>query len=152
MTDTTTDTIDIFTDGSCLGNPGRGGWGALLRYKKTEKRLTGNEPNTTNNRMELTAVIKALEAIKNNQIPIRLYCDSKYILDGLDKYLANWQKNNWRTTTKKAVKNRDLWERLAKLHQALTIELKWIKGHSDHRENEEVDTLARTEAEKLAKP
>ena len=141
--------VEIFTDGSCLGNPGRGGWAALLRYKGKEKRLCGNQADTTNNRMELLAVIKALEAIRDPKIPIHLYCDSKYLLDGLSKYLPKWRANNWRTSTKQAVKNRDLWERLDQLHSSLKVELKWVKGHSNHKENEEVDSLARSEAEKL---
>ena len=141
--------IEIFTDGACLGNPGRGGWAALLRHEGREKRLSGGEAATTNNRMELTAAIKALEAVKGENSPITLYCDSKYLLDGLNKYIGLWRSNGWRTAAKGSVKNRDLWERLGELRRRHRLRLVWIKGHADHAENEEMDKLARLEAEKL---
>lgn len=143
------ETIEIFTDGACLGNPGAGGWAALLRYKGHQKRLSGGEADTTNNRMELTAAIKALETLRDEQREIDLYCDSKYLLDGLGKYLARWRRNNWRTKARTDVKNRDLWERLDELSRRHRIRLRWVKGHANHPENEEMDELARRAAKKV---
>ena len=141
--------IEIFTDGACSGNPGPGGWGAILRYKDTEKELSGGSPETTNNRMELTAVIEALKALKTSCI-ITLYTDSRYVMDGVNQWLPNWKQNNWRTSNKKSnVKNVDLWQELDALlpqHQIMWV---WVKGHNGHPENERVDKLARGEAEKL---
>lgn len=134
--------IEIFTDGACRGNPGPGGWGALLRFKGNEKELSGAEAETTNNRMELLGAISALQAIKNDQHPIVLTTDSKYVMDGVTKWVVDWKRRGWKTAAKKPVKNQDLWERLDALNTALNVEWKWVKGHSGHTENERVDELA----------
>ena len=137
--------IEIFTDGACSGNPGIGGWGALLRYKDIEKELSGGEENTTNNRMELTAVIEALKALKTT-CNITIYTDSKYVMSGITEWLENWKKNGWKTSNKKSeVKNIDLWMQLDKLIKQHEIRWVWVKGHNGHLENERVDTLARQE-------
>ena len=133
--------VEIFTDGGCRGNPGIGGWGALLRYGETEKELFGGEPETTNNRMELTAVIRALEAL-TRPVPLRITTDSKYVKDGITQWIHNWKRNGWKTAAKKPVKNADLWQQLDALVQQFEIEWAWIKGHSGHRENEIADELA----------
>ncbi len=133
--------VEIFTDGGCRGNPGVGGWGALLRYGETEKELFGGESETTNNRMELTAVIRALEAI-TRPVPLRITTDSKYVKDGITQWIHNWKRNGWKTAAKKPVKNADLWQQLDVLVQQFEIEWAWIKGHSGHRENEIADELA----------
>ncbi len=140
--------VEIYTDGACSGNPGAGGWGVLLRCGDTEKELSGGENETTNNRMELTAVIQALLALKR-ECEIVLYTDSKYVMDGVNQWLPNWKKNNWRTTNKKSeVKNIDLWQELDKLLPLHKIKWNWVKGHNGHPENERVDKLARDEAQK----
>lgn len=133
--------IDIFTDGACRGNPGPGGWAALLRYGAKEKALKGFEAHTTNNRMELTAAIKALEALTEN-CHINLYTDSQYVKKGVTEWLQQWKKNNWRTSSKKPVKNVDLWQELDLLIVSHDIAWHWVKGHSGHRENDIVDRLA----------
>jgi ribonuclease HI len=135
--------IEIFTDGSCLGNPGNGGWCAILRYGEHEKILSGNEANTTNNRMELTAVIKALEALKE-PCEIELYSDSTYVLKGLNEWLSNWIKKDF-----KKVKNVDLWKKYIEVSKPHKIHINWVKGHSGHKENEICDKIAKEEAEKL---
>lgn len=141
--------VEIFTDGACSGNPGVGGWGAILRYKDIEKELSGGEENTTNNRMELMAVIMALSALKTN-CNISLYTDSKYVMNGITEWLANWKRNNWRTANKKQeVKNVDLWQRLDELTQQHEIRWLWVKGHNGHPENERCDALARSEVAKI---
>lgn len=141
--------VEIFTDGACSGNPGIGGWGALLRYKDVEKELSGAELQTTNNRMELTAVIEALKALKT-ECNITLYTDSKYVMNGINEWLENWKKNGWKTSNKKnAVKNIDLWQQLDELIKKHEIRWVWVKGHNGHPENERVDTLARNEVLKL---
>ncbi len=141
--------IEIFTDGACSGNPGIGGWGALLRYKDVEKELSGGEAQTTNNRMELTAVIEALKALKT-ECNITLYTDSKYVMNGINEWLENWKKNGWKTSNKKnGVKNIDLWQQLDELIKKHEIRWVWVKGHNGHPENERVDTLARNEVLKL---
>lgn len=141
--------IEIFTDGACSGNPGMGGWGAILRYKKTEKELSGGNLDTTNNRMEMTAVIAALKILKE-PCNISLYTDSKYVMDGITQWIPNWKGNNWRTTNKKSeVKNIDLWQELDSLTTQHEIRWIWVKGHSGHPENERVDKLARDEIKKL---
>ena len=138
--------VEIFTDGACSGNPGPGGWGAILRYKDIEKELSGGEIETTNNRMELTAVIEALKALKTCCV-ISLYTDSKYVMDGVNQWLPNWKKNNWRTTNKKSeVKNIDLWQQLDELLIRHEILWNWVKGHNGHPENERVDKLAREQS------
>ena len=137
--------IEIFTDGACSGNPGIGGWGALLRYKDVEKELSGGEVETTNNRMELTAVIEALKALKT-VCNITLYTDSKYVMNGITEWLENWKNNGWRTSNKKSdVKNVDLWKQLDELIKHHEIRWVWVKGHNGHPENERVDALARNE-------
>lgn len=136
-----TKTVEIFTDGACRGNPGPGGWGVLLRYNGTEKELCGAEPDTTNNRMELTAAIRALEALKQS-CRIQLTTDSNYVRHGITQWLANWKKKNWRTADRKPVKNVDLWQRLDELSRQHDIQWHWVKGHSGHAENERADALA----------
>jgi len=138
--------VEIFTDGACSGNPGPGGWGAILRNKDIEKEFSGGEIETTNNRMELTAVIEALKALKTHCV-ISLYTDSKYVMDGVNQWLPNWKKNNWRTTNKKSeVKNIDLWQQLDELLIRHEILWNWVKGHNGHPENERVDKLAREQS------
>ena len=135
--------VEIFTDGACSGNPGPGGWGALLRCKNVEKELSGGEKETTNNRMELTAVINALSALKT-ECNVSLYTDSKYVMNGINEWLPNWKKNGWKTSNKKsAVKNVDLWQQLDELCSRHQIRWIWVKGHAGHPENERVDELAR---------
>ena len=136
------ETVEIFTDGACSGNPGPGGWGALLRYKGTEKELSGGEAQTTNNRMELMAAIAALEALKR-PLPVRLTTDSTYLRDGITKWIHDWKRRGWKTAAKKPVKNVDLWQRLEAAAAGHEIEWCWIKGHSGHPENERADSLAR---------
>ncbi len=133
--------IEIFTDGACRGNPGPGGWGALLRHGKHEKELLGSEPETTNNRMELMAAISGLEALKRPS-KVLLTTDSRYVMDGITQWLENWKKRGWKTAAKKPVKNEDLWRRLDQAQQGHEIEWAWVKGHSGHDENERVDELA----------
>jgi ribonuclease HI len=143
MTETPTlPLVDIFTDGACSGNPGPGGWGALLRFGAVEKELAGGEPATTNNRMELMGAIAALEALKR-PANVRLHTDSMYVKDGITKWVHGWKKNAWRTADKKPVKNVELWQRLDAATQPHQIEWIWVKGHSGHIENERVDALAR---------
>ena len=142
-------TVEIFTDGACKGNPGPGGWGALLRVGRHEKELSGSEPQTTNNRMELTAAIRALQALIE-PCEVILHSDSKYVLDGITKWVHGWQKNGWKNASKQPVRNADLWHELiaaAKQHQ---VEWVWVKGHNGHAENERVDTLACAAAEAMA--
>lgn len=142
--------VEIFTDGACSGNPGSGGWGAILRCGSVEKELSGGNPDTTNNRMELTAVIEALKALKR-ECEITIYTDSRYVMDGVLEWMPNWKQNNWRTTNKKsAVKNLDLWQELDGLLARHKIKWVWVKGHNGHPENERVDKLARNQALKLA--
>ena len=142
--------VEIFTDGACSGNPGPGGWGALLRCRGVEKELSGGEKETTNNRMELTAVISALAALKTS-CDISLYTDSKYVMDGITRWLPNWKKNGWETSNKKSpVKNVDLWQRLDELAGGHEIRWIWVKGHAGHAENERVDELARNAIRNLA--
>lgn len=134
--------IEIFTDGACRGNPGPGGWGALLRFQGKEKRLSGAEADTTNNRMEMQAVISALEALKHSRYSIVLTTDSRYVQDGITQWLAQWKKRGWKTAAKKPVKNEDLWRKLDQLAAEHDIDWRWVKGHSGHTENELVDQLA----------
>ncbi len=142
--------VEIFTDGACSGNPGAGGWGVILRYRDVEKELSGGERETTNNRMEMTAVISALQALKCS-CNITLYTDSRYVLDGVTKWLPNWKKNNWKTANKKSeVKNMDLWQTLDALLPQHEIRWVWVKGHNGHPENERVDELARLAIKNLA--
>ena len=134
-------TVTIFTDGACRGNPGPGGWGALLQVGATEKELWGGEPNTTNNRMELTAVIRALEALKR-PVAVRIHTDSQYVQKGISQWIHNWKKNGWRTSDKKPVKNADLWQRLDILSSQHDVAWIWVKGHAGHPGNERADKLA----------
>ena len=133
--------VEIFTDGACRGNPGPGGWGALLRFNQQEKELWGGEADTTNNRMELTAVIRALEALKRPS-RVRLYTDSQYVQKGISEWIHDWKRRGWRTAEKKPVKNADLWRELDALAAKHEIEWHWVKGHAGHVENERADRLA----------
>ncbi len=133
--------IEIYTDGACLGNPGPGGWGALLRYKATERELSGGEPLTTNNRMELMGAIAALEAL-SEPCEIVLHTDSQYVRQGITEWMRNWIKRGWKTAGGGAVKNQDLWQRLQVACERHQIDWRWVKGHSGHPENERVDALA----------
>lgn len=142
--------VEIFTDGACSGNPGVGGYGVVLKFNGKEKEISGCNPLTTNNRMELTAVIKALEALKK-PCKVRLITDSNYVVQGMALWISRWIKNNWKNAQKKDVVNRDLWERLHHLSRIHEIEWKWTKAHSGYAENERCDRLARFEIEKCKK-
>lgn len=133
--------VEIFTDGACRGNPGPGGWGAVLRYGAADKELYGGERLTTNNRMELLAVIKALEALTRS-CQVRLVTDSQYVRNGITQWIENWKRNGWRTSDRKPVKNQELWQRLDELAGRHDIAWEWVKGHSGHPENERADQLA----------
>jgi ribonuclease HI len=134
--------IEIFTDGACSGNPGPGGWGALLRSGDHEKEISGGEPETTNNRMELMAAIAALEGLKSAS-QVDLHTDSTYVKDGITKWIRNWERNGWKTAAKKPVKNVDLWKRLQAALARHEVTWHWVKGHAGHPENERADELAR---------
>ena len=142
--------VEIFTDGACKGNPGPGGWGALLRMGKTEKELSGGERDTTNNRMEMTAVIHALQAL-SRPCNVDLYSDSKYVIDGITKWIFGWQKRGWKNAARQPVANADLWHEMLAAAAAHRISWHWVKGHDGHIENERVDKLASAAAEKAAK-
>lgn len=141
MNNNTESIVEIFTDGACRGNPGPGGWGVLMRFKGQEKSLYGGEVETTNNRMELMAAIRGLEAL-TRQCQVELTTDSKYVRDGITQWLANWKKRGWKTANKKPVKNVDLWQRLDKAASEHQISWHWVKGHAGHPENELADELA----------
>ncbi len=134
-------TVVVFADGACKGNPGPGGWGAILRMGEREKEIYGGEPATTNNRMELTAVIRALEALKR-RCKVKVYTDSQYVQKGVSEWLAQWKRRGWRTADRKPVKNEDLWRRLDELAQGHEVDWHWVKGHAGHPENERADALA----------
>ncbi len=134
--------VELYTDGACSGNPGPGGWGVVLRYGSTEKTLNGGEASTTNNRMELMAAIKGLQAL-NRSCTVKLTTDSEYVKKGITEWLGNWKARGWRTSANKAVKNQDLWEILDKEVQRHQVSWHWVKGHSGHPENERADELAR---------
>ncbi len=134
--------VEIFTDGACSGNPGPGGWGAILRWAGVEKELFGSENPTTNNRMEMLAAIMALEALKR-PVSVKLHTDSRYLCDGITKFIHGWKKNDWKTANKKPVKNIDLWLRLDAALKPHRVEWVWVKGHAGHLENERADCLAR---------
>jgi ribonuclease HI len=134
-------TVEIFTDGACKGNPGPGGWGALLRMGRHEKKLSGSDPATTNNRMEMTAVIRALEALIE-PCEVLLHSDSRYVIDGMTKWIHGWQKKGWISSSRKPVRNEDLWHELIEAAARHTITWQWVKGHDGHVENERVDKLA----------
>ena len=135
------DKVKIFTDGACKGNPGMGGWGALLKFGKKEKEINGYKPFTTNNIMELMAVIEALKTVRDRS-EIEITTDSKYVKNGITNWIFNWKKNGWKTASKKTVKNKELWVELDSLIQKHSIIWKWVKGHSGHEENERADRLA----------
>ncbi len=141
-------TIEIYTDGACLGNPGPGGWGAILMYKDHKKEICGSESGTTNNRMELKAVIEALRNLKKSSI-VKIYTDSKYVIDGITGWINGWKKNQWRNANRKPVKNSDLWQELDNEVKKHKIEWIWVKGHNGNFYNELVDNLARKEAESI---
>ena len=141
--------VELFTDGACSGNPGPGGWGAILRFGTYEKELSGGEKHTTNNRMELTAVIEGLLALKE-PCNVILTTDSKYVADGIGRgWAANWKKNGWRKADKKPALNPDLWDELLRLCDIHTLSINWIKGHAGHTENERCDALAVAESKKF---
>lgn len=142
--------IIIYTDGGCRGNPGVGGWGVWLRYGNNEKKLNGAEKDTTNNRMELMAAIQALKALKSSQIEIDLYTDSKYVMNGITQWIANWKQKNWKTAAKKPVKNADLWQKLDKLNQKYSVNWHWVKGHSGNKGNDMADLLANQAMDNIA--
>lgn len=142
-------TVNVYTDGACRGNPGRGGWGAILEYQGKRREMSGGERETTNNRMELTAVIEALSALKE-PCTVNLYSDSKYVIDGLSKgWAAGWKKNGWKKSDKSPALNPELWDKLLSLVETHEVIYHWIKGHDGHPENERCDELATTEADKF---
>ena len=134
--------VKIFTDGACSGNPGPGGWGAILRWKGVEKEMSGGERDTTNNRMEMIAAIRALESLKR-EVAVDLYTDSTYLRDGITRWLPAWKANGWKTAARKPVKNQDLWRRLEAALADHDVSWHWIRGHAGHAENERADELAR---------
>ncbi len=140
--------VDIFTDGACSGNPGPGGWGAILRYNEAEKEVSGAEPRSTNNRMEMMAAIAALETLKR-PVRVRVHTDSVYLRDGITKWIHAWKARGWKTAGRKPVKNIDLWQRLEAALEPHEIKWYWIKGHAGHPENERADALARAAIETL---
>ena len=141
--------VVIYTDGACSGNPGPGGWGVVMRWQGTEKEMYGAEPLTTNNRMELMAAIQALEALQR-PTTVSLHTDSKYLLDGITKWIPNWQRNGWKTAAKKPVKNDDLWRRLVEAMRPHDVRWVWVKGHAGDPGNERADALARRGIEEAA--
>ena len=142
--------LEIFTDGACKGNPGPGGWGAVIRYGNHEKEISGGEPDTTNNRMELSAAIQALKTLIE-PCHVKLHTDSKYVLDGITKWIHGWQRNGWKNASKQPVRNADLWRDLIDATARHQVEWIWVKGHSGHPENERADRLASDAAEIAAK-
>ncbi|WP_353208572.1 ribonuclease HI [Sphingorhabdus sp.] len=143
--------LEIFTDGACKGNPGPGGWGAVIRYGKHEKEISGGDPDTTNNRMELSATIQALK-ILIEPCEIKLHTDSRYVIDGITKWIHGWQRNGWKNASKQPVSNIDLWHDLIEATARHQVEWIWVKGHNGHPENERADRLASDAAEAIAKP
>ena len=142
--------VEMFTDGACRGNPGPGGWGVLIRSGEREKELSGGEPLTTNNRMELLAAIRGLQAL-TRPCHVLLHTDSMYVRDGITKWVHNWRRNGWRTSDKKAVKNAELWQELCSAAERHRIDWRWVRGHSGHPENERVDALACAAADTFRK-
>jgi ribonuclease HI len=140
--------IDIFTDGACSGNPGPGGWGAILRSGGHEKEISGGEAQTTNNRMEIMAVVMALQSLKKPS-QVTVHTDSRYVMDGATKWMKNWKSNGWKTSDKKPVKNNDLWLALEEALAPHDVKWRWVKGHSDHVENNRADALARAAIESV---
>ena len=137
--------IKIYTDGACSGNPGRGGWAAIILDGEKIEKISGSKDNTTNNRMELTAVISALKYVKDKNLEI--YTDSKYAKDGIEKWISNWKKNGWKTANKQDVKNKDLWDELDQLNSKKNVQWNWVKGHANNQYNNMADELARSEVE-----
>jgi ribonuclease HI len=142
--------VEAFTDGACRGNPGPGGWGVVLRYQDNEKELYGNQSHTTNNRMELTAAIEALEALKQ-PCDVTITTDSQYVKNGINQWISNWKKRGWKTADKKPVKNIDLWQQLDELVSRHQVKWQWVRGHSGHPENERADALANRGIDELKK-
>jgi ribonuclease HI len=140
------DIVEIFTDGACLGNPGPGGWGAILRWREKSREMSGGSPATTNNRMELMGAIAALEALRRDGMRVRLYTDSMYLRDGITRWIHQWKRNGWRTAARKPVRNEELWKRLDAAIAAHDVEWHWVRGHAGHPENERADALARAAA------
>lgn len=140
--------VELYTDGACSGNPGPGGWGSILRFNGVEKELSGGERDSTNNRMELMAVIQGLEALKKPS-PVDVYTDSKYVADGATQWLEGWKKRGWKNAGKEPVKNSTLWKRLDDLLKQHEVKFYWVKGHAGHPENERCDALARGEIDKM---
>jgi ribonuclease HI len=140
--------IHLYSDGSSLGNPGAGGWGTILKYKDTIKEISGGKPNTTNNIMELTGVVEGLKVLKE-PCEVEVISDSKYVVQGINEWLSNWEKNNWRTASKSPVKNLELWQEYLEVSKKHKINATWVKGHAGHIENERCDILAKNEALKL---
>ena len=134
-------TVTLYTDGACKGNPGKGGWGVLMRYGSHEKELFGGEAHTTNNRMELTAIIQGLAALKR-PCAVVIYTDSQYVKNGMEQWIHGWKKNGWKTASKQPVKNEDLWQQLDRLAAQHQIQWQWVRGHAGHAENERADALA----------
>lgn len=141
--------IEIYTDGSCLGNPGPGGWAAILKFNDSEKVINGAEKDTTNNRMELTAALKAISSLKE-PCQVDLYTDSNYLRQGITEWINNWKRNGWRTAAKKPVKNADLWQAIDEAIHHHDISWHWVKAHNGHAENERVDTIARESIRELS--
>jgi ribonuclease HI len=145
-----TEPVRIYADGACKGNPGPGGWGAILRYGNEEKEIFGGEGQTTNNRMELTAVIRALEALKKPSL-VEVYTDSQYVQKGISEWLRDWKRRGWKTADKKPVKNKELWEELDRLQAQHRVSWHWVRGHAGHPENERADQLANLGVESLSR-
>ena len=142
-------TVSLYTDGACKGNPGKGGWGVLMRYGSHEKELFGGEAHTTNNRMELTAIIQGLAALKR-PCAVVIYTDSQYVKNGMEQWIHGWKKNGWKTASKQPVKNEDLWQQLDRLAAQHQIQWQWVRGHAGHAENERADQLANQGAANIA--
>ena len=141
MTEAKSNLVELYTDGACRGNPGPGGWGVLMHYRDHEKELFGGEYDTTNNRMELMAAIMALESL-TRPCPVKLYTDSKYVMQGITEWIDNWKAKGWKTSAKKPVKNVDLWQRLDQARERHQVDWVWVKGHAGHDGNERADQLA----------
>ncbi len=142
--------VKIYTDGSSLGNPGAGGWCALLKYNHHQKILKGGKPHTTNNEMELRAVLEGLKALKE-PVEVTIYTDSKYVANGINEWIYNWAKNNWKNSKKRDIQHKDMWQDIYRLINTHKVSIVWIKGHAGHKENELCDKIAKQEAQKFAK-